>query len=333
MRHVFKNILLSLLMIFIASSASAKKLRFSHDEAPGSEQDKWVTSFVEKAVQYEPSLNIRVYPASQLGDYEEVYDQVMEGSVDMIVVTPSTKYDKRIAFALFPYLVNNYEEAEKAFSKGGFAYDIVDELLEKQNLMTLGIFADGFGGLGFTKKPENVEDPNAKHSSFKIRVWPSGVAVHKPILDRFGYNTTTINWSELYTALQTGIVDGMIGAVPNNILHNFRGPVKVWFQWNEYFDLNWLLINKDTYGKLTEPQKAALLKAGAEVTEQRFKDSKANNEQYLEEMAQEGIEVIIPSDEVIAQFADIVRKEVWPDLKEKIGEDIYQKMLEETSKK
>ena len=50
-------------------------------------------------------------------------------------------------------------------------------------------------------------------------------------------------------------------------------------------------------------------------------------------MAQEGIEVIVPSDEVIAQFADIVRKEVWPDLKEKIGEDIYQKMLEETSKK
>src|SRR3546814_6411590 len=105
-------------------------------------------------------IEIKVYPANQLGDWTEVHEQVMQGAVDMASQSLSTKFDKAMALTWFPYTISDYDSAREAFSRGGYVYEVIAEALDKQDTELLGVYGAGMGGAGSVRKSTRM---NSSH--------------------------------------------------------------------------------------------------------------------------------------------------------------------------
>ena len=92
------------------------------------------------------TITVTVYPASQLGDWTEVYNQVIAGAIDMAMQPLSTDSDKRLAITWFPYTFTDYASAAKALSADGYITKIVDDIIAEQGLKLLATYGAGMGG-------------------------------------------------------------------------------------------------------------------------------------------------------------------------------------------
>lgn len=300
-------------------------LRLSHLSPPDSDMDKWAHQFSDRVkAETDGRVDVRIFPASQLGDWEEVYEQLSQGSVDLAIQSISTKFDSRLALTWFPYTAVDYDSAKEAWNTGGFLFNIVDDLVKPQQIDVLAPYAFGLGGMAVGKPVDDPKNPDADHSSLKIRVWPSGVPTHKPTLERLGYSTTTMPWAELYTGVQTGVIDGMVGGVPENAVRDWNGVVDTWLQINDHFEINWLLGSAMSMANLSEEDRATILAIARDLATQRFDAVEAADNAYLDELRDSGVTVVTYSREEIELLADAVRTDAWPTMQNEIGEELYE---------
>jgi len=311
---------------FSAFAASAETtLRLSHLSPPDSDMDKWAHQFADRvAAETEGRVNVRVFPASQLGDWEEVYEQLSQGAVDLAIQSISTKFDSRLAITWFPYTAVDYDSAKEAWNTDGFLFNIVDELVAPQQISVLAPYAFGLGGMAIGKPVADPKNPDADHSELKIRVWPSGVPTHKPTLERLGYSTTTMPWAELYTGVQTGVIDGMVGGVPENAVRDWNGVVDTWLQINDHFEINWLLGSTMSLSRLSDDDRNTVSAIAKDLATQRFNAVEEADNKYLQQLKDSGVTVVTYSREEIGRLADAVRADAWPQMKGEIGDQLYE---------
>jgi TRAP-type C4-dicarboxylate transport system substrate-binding protein len=318
---------LAVASLFIGGAANAQEhtLRLSTLMKPDSDGARAAESFAQKvAEKTDGRIAITVYPASQLGDWIEVHEQVSFGALDLAMQPLSNSYDQRLAIAWFPYTTTTYDSAEQAFSEGGYIHQIVDEVIAEQNLKLLGVYGVGMGGAGFATEVDNAADPNADHG-LKVRVWPGGTT-HRYLMERLGFNTATVPWAELYTGLQTGVVDGQIGGTPEMALDNFKDVTKTWIQYNDHFEPAWFFINLGLYESLPEADQKALAEAAQEITKERFAEVRKMDQAFLQQMRDAGIEVVELDEPALEEFARVTRAEVWPDIEGEVGEDVMARL-------
>lgn len=265
-----------------------------------------------------------VYPASQLGDWTETHALLMQGAIDIGLQALSTNFDRRLAIAWFPYIAPTYAEAKAAYSRGGFAYDIVDELIQKQGLKLLGVYGDGMGGAGFTKAVKDPAVPGEdKH--LRIRVWPGGTT-HRVLMEKMGYQVATIPWAELYTGMQTGVVDGQIGGSPEMTYSNFKDITKTWIQYNDHLELAWFVMNSQRLASLPEADQKLLEDVAQEISSQRFDEVAEADERQLKALEANGTQVVRLTPEQLDQMASFTREQVWPQIGEELGDEVMGKL-------
>ncbi len=328
----FRNTLIgaSLLALAMASGSawSATTLRLSTLDKPGSDGATAVERLAQRVQERtDGRVVIKVYPASQLGDWVEVHDQVATGAVDMAMQPLSSTSDRRLAIGWFPYMFPTYEAVEKATSQGGFVHNVVDEIIAEQGMTLLGIFGVGMGGAGFSKAVNDPANPDAKHN-MKVRVWPGGIT-HRHMMERFGFSAATIPWAELFTGMQTGVVDGQIGGTAEMTYDNLKEVTKTWLQYNDHFECNWIFVNTNSLNKLDEADRKILMDAAQETTRERFEQLKVRDAEHLERLRDFGIEIVTFSDEELENFARVVRADVWPKISDELGDDIYARLRKE----
>lgn len=312
-------------VLLLAGAAQAETLRLSTLKQPDSDGAKAAATFAQLVEERtDGRITIKVYPASQLGDWTEVYEQVQQGAVDMAMQPLATSDDKRLAITWFPYAFTNYDTAKRSLSPGGAVFGIVSEAIAERGLTPLGVYGEGMGGAGFAK---TVEDPaNVQlERSLKVRVWPGGTT-HRVLLERFGYNTATLPWAELYTGMQTGVVDGQIGGTAGMALESFKDITKTWVQYNDHFEGDWFIINSERYAGLSEVDRKIFLEAAQEVSAARFEQVKAADAKHLDTMRAAGIEVVTFDDATLEQLATVARQDVWPQIADELGEETLAKL-------
>src|SRR5690554_5667190 len=239
----------------------------------------------------------------------------------------ATTSDRRLAIGWFPFMFPTYSAVEKATTKGGFVHDVVDEIIGEQDMTLLGIFGVGMGGAGFSKEVNNPADPNAKHS-MKVRVWPGGVT-HRHMMERLGFSAATIPWAELFTGMQTGVVDGQIGGTAEMTYDNLKEVTKTWLQYNDHFECNWIFMNTDSLESLDPKDQQILADVAQEITKERFEQLVERDAEHLQRLRDFGINVVTFSDEELETFAEVVRQDVWPKISGELGDDIYSRLRTE----
>lgn len=306
--------------------AEAATLKLSHVRPQDTAIDKAATALAEDvAAATDGELNVRLFPASALGDYTVVQERVGLGAIDMAVQPPASGADPRFQLAYLPYLVQNWSDAKEMFSDGAVMRDEVESLYAEQNIHVLAGWPVYFGGIALNSEVENAADPTVDKGA-KLRVPP--MKSFQLLADNTGYIGSPLPFSDAFTAIQTGVVDGIMGSGAEGYYASFRDVTNYYLPLNTHFEMWYLLINNDIYEELESDQQAALDTAAESFEAARWEAAQADqarNEGLLEES---GATILPVSEEQIAAHAEIAREQVWPEIIEDIGADWASDVLE-----
>src|SRR5690625_4003807 len=105
-------------------------------------------------------VELKVYPANQLGDSTLVYEELMKGTIDMGLITAPTQFDSNLNINYVNYLATTYEDAKERFAPGTFIYDANEKINEGLGVKFLGFHFEGMTGIGSVKELKNTTDFN-----------------------------------------------------------------------------------------------------------------------------------------------------------------------------
>ena len=267
-------------------------------------------------------IEIKLFPAGQLGLGEVVFDDVAQGVIDIGHTFIYSHNDPVLEINSLPYLVGTYEEMEKVYSPGSHFYRIYEERLANQGLKLLGVFAEGFIGVGSIRAPENPGTTGDKN--LNIRVWSAEVG--RLTAQAIGFKTTTMNWGDVPAAIQQGVVEGVIGGTAESNYYVFGDVVKFFTPYNAFVENTAFYIGHQTWDRLTAEQQQVLSDAFAAASAKSFALSRSVDAEYVERLLEKGIQVVALSDEEIAGLAAHVRDTVWPALEEKLGKELLDRI-------
>ena len=162
------------------------------------------------------TITIRPYYAGALGDYTTVFDEVAQGSIDMTFGCNSTTFGQALNIWNMPYLATTWDDAAELYAPGSYISDTMAQLCDEVGVKLLGPAPGGRRRFGRHQDGPRTGDTWGVDHDFLLRV-PNADTSTLPML-AMGYRIQSINWSELFTALQTGVVDGFIGGHPPRML-------------------------------------------------------------------------------------------------------------------
>ena len=307
-----------LLMHAVGAGAADVKLRLAGQHPVDHNATLVLKETIAKIEGAGAGISIKLFPAGQLGLGEVVFEQVAQGVIDIGHTFIYSHNDPVLEINSLPYLVGNYEEMEKIYSPGSHFYRIYDERLANQGLKLLGVFAEGFIGVGSTRAPENAGTTGDK--GLNIRVWSAEVG--RLTAQAIGFKTTTMNWGDVPAAIQQGVVDGVIGGTAESNYYVFGDVVKFFTPYNAFVENTAFYIGQRKWDDLAPEQQKVMADAFAEASAKSFALSRSVDAEYIERLPEKGIEVVALSDEEVAGLAGHVRDTVWPALEEKLGKEL-----------
>jgi len=185
------------------ASADTLELKFGHVGAPGSLFDLSANEFAKQANEkLGGKAKVVVFGSSQLGSDKELLQKLKLGTVDFAL--PSTVMSSVAdEFGLFemPYLVKNREHMARIESE--VFWGKLAPAVESKGYKIIGVWENGFRHITNNERPINVP---ADLEGLKLRT-PKGTWRVK-MFQTYGANPTPMSFSEVFTALQTGTIDG-----------------------------------------------------------------------------------------------------------------------------
>lgn len=262
-------------------------------------------------------ITTRIFYQNELGGQLEVFDLFVAGEVDLMLSWPSTSYDKRIGILNTPYMVTSWDEAFEAYKPGGWVNGALNVVFNDIGLKYFGAWPEGFSGVA-TRGAYATDLAGA--ANIKVRTPP--LFPFPQILESMGYQTAAIDWGEVYTSIQTGVVDGDAGNVIYWDYEYFRDVLDYYVRTKHTFVTGNLLANLESYNALSpEHQKLIEETAVAEMSKQ-FADAQATDQKYVDLAIAGGMEYFELTDEQIAPIAEKVRAEVWTLMEPDVGKEI-----------
>lgn len=205
------------------------------------------------------NVTISVYPNDQLasGNATKGIEMLAVGAVDLAAYATSVMaaLDEQIGIATIPYTFNNYEEAKQVIDTSGGKY--YEKLLANKGITYLGSFHNGFRQISNNKHeirtPEDVQ-------GLKIRV-PGG-EVYMDFFSTLGADPIAMSWSEVFTAIQQGTIDGQENGVSITKSAKMNEVQKYITIWNYSYENDLFVANSKIWNTL-EPKTQELLRQKA----------------------------------------------------------------------
>ena len=292
--------------------------------------DTWIGEEAARRIseQTDGHVEIKVYPASQLGDLTQAYDEIIAGTIDMGLFTVYGTYDivNEINFTCF--LTSSLDEFREVYSKDGFIYQTLEQAQRDRGVTLMGFWPSGYLGLGFAKLsegPDTLFDCTVKKNEL-IRV--PGMDTMLASAQALGYNTTTINYSDVYTSLQTGVCDGSWNGGAYANYQSFRDVLKYYVDYRVCNDVYSMVMNTQKLASLPAEYQEIVTSVIGEVLEEGITKIGEQETQSLKDLADYGIEVIVPTDEQRDEMKAYFVENVWPTFADMFGQDVIDKLVE-----
>lgn len=315
------------------ASAQEHTFKWSHSSSIDSIVDKTTKAIIaEIEEKTDGRIEFKLFPASQLGDWIEVNEQVVRGVVDFASQPVSPSYDPRLQIRVLPYSVMNFAEVEEAyFSDDPYLFNMMRDMMGESDMTALAVVAQGFGGGGFRECPEDVFDAEA-NNGVKMR-FPPGNQAWQTMVAALGFEPTPVPWGELYLGLQTGLVDAQVGGQPYNTWTTHRDVTECWVQFNTHFQNSFIFANSEAFNSVSEADQQIIREAVKTHGLASLDLARGDDQKYMDLMTEAGINVIVPNAEQLANIAKVVRDQVWPVMDEVIGKDLMDIMREKAGLK
>jgi tripartite ATP-independent transporter DctP family solute receptor len=179
------------------------EIKLGHVGEPGSLFQKSSDEFAKRAnAKLGSKAKVVVFGSSQLGGDKEMLQKLKLGTLDLAV--PSTVMSSEVdLFGIFemPYLVKDRDHMKRI--ERDIVWPSLAPEAEKKGLTVLAVWENGYRHITNSKRPINLPDDL---KGIKLRV-PEGKWRVK-MFQAYGANPSPMKFSEVFTALQTGVMDG-----------------------------------------------------------------------------------------------------------------------------
>lgn len=256
------------------AQAQTVKLSLGHGSAPDNPRHIASLKFAELVkAKTNGQVEVTVSPSGQLGTDPALITAVRSGAVDITANSQGAFANVVPEYAAFgmPFLFADLPSAWKTMD-GPVGKELADKTAEK-GMVVLGYWDNGIRHMSNSKRPLNVPEDM---KGLKMRTPPDAVTVD--IMTAVGAQAQQIAFTELYVALQQGVVDGQ-----ENPLVNIKSAKL--YEVNKYisltghkYEMTPFVMNKRSFDGLSEANKKAVMEAAAEATKlQRNLAQEADN--------------------------------------------------------
>ncbi len=277
---------LMLMFMFAAPGAGWAKpvtLRLAHSEAVTNIRHEIVLMFVKRVDELSKGeVKIDVYPAGALGTHTSCQEEVAMGTLDFYITTAGlvSVFDPQRTQELIelPYLFDTYSQAY-AFMDTPFVTKFYDPLKAK-GIRYLWTWDNGFRHMTNNVRP--IFTPQDM-KGLKIRVVKSEMSMN--IINAMGGNAVPMSYSELYTALGQGVVDGQENPFMNIYASKFFEVQKYMSVTKHQYSTLPIILSEKTWKKLNANQQNAIQKAAMEaapVFRKKVNDNEDNQRKAME---------------------------------------------------
>lgn len=239
-------------------------------------------------------IYIEIYGSGQLGDERSEMQAVQMGALDIFrantVGVGDFGAEKLNLFGL-PYVFEDRDHLWKVLDS-----PIGDELkkdLEESNvkMRALGYVEEGSRHFHTTKKSiKSTEDLKG----MKLRVAETNILMDT--VAALGASPTPISFGELFTSLQTGVVDGAEQPLTGYVSNSFDEVAPNLVLDGHTYSPGILVISEKTWEKLNEEDQEILLECGEELQKYNREYAEKADEELLKELEKKGINITYPDD-------------------------------------
>jgi tripartite ATP-independent transporter DctP family solute receptor len=263
-------------------------LRVGHIEAEGSFLHKSALEF-EKDVEEKTGgrVDIQIYANSELGDEGAVLQSIQMGSMEMCITGTAslTQFDDRMNAVFLPFLFDSPESCEAAI-KGDFG-KLINGWIEEYGFKALAWQYDGARNIANNKRPiHKLEDVDG----LKLRCMNSDIFIE--MFRLMGINATPMAYSEIYTAVQQGVVDGNDNPAGLFVESKFYEVHKYYSLSEHTYGTANAVISLDKYNSLPEDVRGIIDEASKTFLEDwQINKARAAEKDYIEDINENGCEV------------------------------------------
>ena len=270
-----------------AQDVKSRIIRFGYGLSESSNQGRAVKFFAEEVSKRSGGkLKVKGFGDSSLGSDMQMQNTLIGGAQEMMVGSTATLVGVVKDFGVYdlPFLFNNEKEAD-AVLDGPFGEKLMKSLSDK-GLVGLVYWENGFRNLTNSKRPiTKVEDMGG----IKLRVMQNPVYID--MFNRFGANAVPLAFSELFTAMETGTVDGQENPVTTIQSSKFY-EVQKYLTISRHVYSPWIVLaSKRWYDGLSADEKKILNEAAVASRDFERKDSREASAQSIAYLKEKGMQI------------------------------------------
>ena len=267
-------------------------------------------------------ITVNNYDNNSLGSETEVMEGVQSGEITMTIVatSPQVTFIPELAVFDLPNALTDLDAGYQVLNEGDFS-ETIAAAYDNAGFKLLGITPTAFRQMSSNKAIQSIEDFQG------IRMRTLENPYHIAYWEALGASPTPVAFSELYMALQQGLVDAQENPLNSIISTGLYEQQQYIIKTNHIMFIYCYVMNKAFFDSLPAEYQAFLEQAMAQVTAQVLDQSKideADAETYLKDA---GLEIIEVSDELHDQMVEAAQP-VYEMIRNDIGDELVDALLE-----
>lgn len=247
------------------------------------------------------AITIQYYPADQLtaGNQVDGIQALMDGTTDISMHSNLiySSFDSRFNVVSLPFLFSSTDDADAKLDGAGG--DALKEVLGEYDLHCMGIGENGF------RHPTNSKHAIASLADMKgLKFRVAGSKLLNREYQLWGADPANANWSEVFTALQTGTYDGQENPLPTADAASIQEVQKYVTYWTGAYDCLFFCMNKDLYDSLSPELQKIVDDCGQQAVEYQRQINREQDQTILKKWSDAGVTVTELSADAAAAFKD-----------------------------
>lgn len=234
-------------------------------------------------------VEIAIYPASQLGTYREMLEQVRNDSLEVVYESVGIigTWSALAGIETVPYLYKDEEQFFRVWrSEAGQQF--LDALAKESGFRVVGPAFRGFRQLTVNKPVKTVEDL----TGIKLRV--PGIEAYANAWKALGVSPTPVAFEETYTAIQQGVVEGQENPLSIIMDHRFYEVTDYLVLTNHMAETLGFIFDEQWYLELKPEYRAAIEKAALASADWYRDYTKKSEAEMIAKIKEHGVTVIEP---------------------------------------
>ncbi len=282
----------------------------------------------EVAAKTNNRIQIKVFPANQLGDYSLVYEELIRGTVEMAMISFPSQFDSRMDLIYVQGYTSSYGQVAEVYDPNGWFFKKMDEFNSQLGVKLMGMYLEGMVGIG-TVKP--MRDPLNPKVDKGVLLRIPNMDVFKTALEGAGFRTISIPFADVYQSMQTGVCDGDTGYSIVAAYTTFGDVIKHWYNFNKNTECLGIMVSDKVWKKLSADDRKILQEAVSKQAALSITNARANDQKYLDLMKKRGIQVHMYTPKELKPMMDAFAS-TWGQLDQSKGKELMDEFKREMKK-